>query len=105
MTITINTLDYIKTKEAEINGITFKVRQMSSAETIAYMELSTEMAQLQDIKEVNSKTVETVKTLLEKALDLFTKCFDKQEEAKEIFGVVPMDKWLDILNQIMKGEE
>lgn len=105
MTISINTSDYIKTKDAEINGVLFKVRAMNSAESIAYMELTQEMAALKDVDDIDEKAIQKVAKALEKALDLFTKCFDKQDEAKKLFENVPMDQWLEIHSKIMRGDE
>lgn len=105
MTISINTSDYIKTQDAEINGVIFKVRAMTSAETIAYMELTQEMASMAGIKEIDQKAIKKVSDSLDRSLDLFTKCFTPQDKAKELFENVPIERWLEIYNKIMKGEE
>ncbi len=100
MSVSITTSDYIKVVEAEIDGVLFKVRPMSSAQTIAWMNLAEE--------EEKAKAQKDTKRLIEissKLLDSFFNLFDKPDKAREVLSAVPDNKLFEIYKTIMNDKD
>lgn len=95
MSITITTSEYQQTKSAEIDGVAFEVRPMSSAESIAFTALSRDA-------EKTGLDADKAEKLLKRLEDLYFGLYDKPEEAKKLFGHLSMDAWFKIYNKIMK---
>lgn len=104
MTISINTSDYTNTKNVKIDGIDFKVRPMNSSETLAYMQVAQSLSSISE-KEPDIEDIKKADKAVSDILDIFCSIFDKPEEAKAIFKNVPSDKYFEIYDKIMKGEE
>lgn len=95
MTISINTSEYTKEREVEIDGVGFKMRPLTSAESLALTQFQ------RDVKKAkNEKAVE----LLEKMLDLMYGLYDQPERAREVLGKLPPDAIFEIYSKVMKGE-
>ena len=88
MTISINTSEYTKYKEAEIDGELLKIRPMNSAETLALM-------QMQKVSKENGAEA------LEKMINLFMGLFDKPERAKELLKNLSVDALAEIYQKVM----
>ncbi len=88
MTISINTSEYTKYKEVEIDGELLKIRPMNSAETLALM-------QMQKVSKENGAEA------LEKMINLFMGLFDKPERAKELLKNLSVDALAEIYQKVM----
>ena len=88
MTISINTSEYTKYKEVEIDGELLKIRPMNSAETLALM-------QMQKVSKENGAEA------LEKMINLFMGLFDKPERAKELLKNLSVDALAEIYQKMM----
>lgn len=104
MTISINTSDYTNTKNVKIDGIDFKVRPMNSSETIAYMQVAQTLESISS-ENPDMETIKKADKAISDILNIFCSIFDKPEEAKAIFKNVPSEKYFEIYDAIMKGEE
>lgn len=91
MTITINTLDYIKTYNVNIDKEDFVLREANTAESIAMTSLQAEAMN------GNAKAVE-------KILDIIYGLFDKPEQVREKLKDVSFESLIQIIEDIKKGE-
>lgn len=91
--ININTTEYIKYKEAIINGVEFKFRNPTSAETI-------EILDLQEKFKDGKGGIRGVAQLF----DWVLKMCDKPDKAREVFDELPIESIVDIYKQIMESE-
>lgn len=92
MSISINTADYIKTKNVEIDGVEFKVTPLSTADSLALVSLS------EDMTKEGSGKVESTKKLL----DIMYSIYDDQEKARQLLGKLPMAAMIDITRRVME---
>lgn len=91
--VTINTSEFIKYKKAIINGVEFKFRSPTSAESI-------EILDLQEKFKNKSAGVDGVVQMFNWVM----KMCDKPEDAKKVLGELPMQAIVDIYTQIMESE-
>lgn len=94
MSIQINTANYIKLKNVEIDGVEFSVRPLNSAETLRIT------AMQRDMTLHESKAPE----LLQEMVDIMIGLFDNRQKAREIMGNLPLDAVMDIYQKIMEAE-
>lgn len=98
MTISINTSDYIKTKDVEFNGEKFKFYPMTTSKYLAYLEIQKKM---QSQKKDDTKgTLEAA----EDALEIIYSLFDDPKRVKEILEPVPLTEIHKIITILMEQE-
>ena len=93
MSITINTSEYTKTKEIEIDGHKLHIRQMSSAETINLSNLGTEIKKK---KQDSDAAVKMIKEMSEMYFGLY----DDKELAEKLLSPLSYDAWWEIYNKV-----
>lgn len=98
MTITINTSDYIKTKDVEINGEKFIFYPMTTSKYLAYLDIQKRAASFD-----KDNTREAVKAA-EDALEIVYSLFDKPEKVKKILEKVPLNQIHKIIKALMEEE-
>lgn len=99
MTYSINTIKYTVRKVVEINGTIFKVRPFTTAEQLSMAGLKDEFEKI----DKNEPDIEKINKLLAKIENFYVSLFDDKEKAKELFDVIPMNKYSDIYNEIMEN--
>lgn len=95
MAVSINTSDYIKTKNVEIDGEKFIFQPMTTSKYLAYLEMQG------DLKNLTAKKPEEVGEALEKVLDTLFSLFDKPARVKELLGEVPPDQIEKLVSKLM----
>lgn len=98
MTISINTSDYIKTKDVDINGEKFKFYPMTTSKYLAYLEIQKKM-QAQE-KDDTKGALESA----EEALEIIYSLFDKSKRVKEVLEPVPLTEVHKIIAILMEQE-
>lgn len=93
MTISINTSEYIKYKNAIVDGTEVQARAMNSAESLTMLSLQ---RSLQDSDEDKAEVMKKLTTL-------YFGLYRDPEEAQKILGDLPFDALFDIYAKIMEG--
>lgn len=93
MSISISTTSYTKQIPVEIDGVDFKVTPMSSAQTIAYINLCEDLDKAQE--------TEKIKSVIKQLEEILYSVFDKPEEARKVLAKVPIQGVFDIYQKIV----
>lgn len=94
MTISINTSEYVKTKDVIIDGAGFKFSPLTTAQTA-------KLAVLQATSKKPAKQAEALAELLELLYSTFTPA----DKAREILGKLPVDAVMQILEKVSQDDE
>lgn len=94
MTISINTSEYVKTKDVIIDGAEFKFSPLTTAQTV-------KLAVLQATSKKPEKQAEALAELLELLYSTFTPA----DKAREILGKLPVDAVMQILEKVSQDDE
>ena len=97
MSVSISTSDYTKKINAEIDGINFVITPMSSAQTIAYVNLCDELA-----NEQKKNNIDRVKQIMEEINNSIFSVFDKPDEARKVLEKVSIDGVFQIYQRIVQ---
>ena len=100
MSISISTSEYKTTKTAEIDGVEFKVRPMSSAEALAFTQIGEDLKEL-TAENKNMEAIEKVNQLG----NLFFGLFEPEAKARKILEPLSYDAWFEIYGKIMNEDE
>lgn len=122
MAIKISTADYIKTVDAEIDGVIFKVRRLGAGEGLDISQLSSKIAELYPKAQALQKEVESapkseqkakiaellqltaqIGGLTRKIEDIYTRCFDAGDDgtkARELVALVGIDNVPKMLDRV-----
>ena len=98
MTYSINTSKYTAKKAVEINGVSFKVRRITTDEQFLISDLQAELEALGK----NPSTKEA-KPLYEKGEDMIFSMFDDQAKAREVLNGLDLMALAEVYKDIMEN--